>query len=206
MTQQGKDNLFEEHTSEALRDEFFAIINSKSIKTVLQPIISLRDGAIYGFEALSRGPEDSLFQYPNTLFEYADLYNSTWDLELICRVKAIEKAKQLQLTTKLFINVSPKIMQDPKFLKGLTKEYLDSMSLNSENIIFEITEREAVNNISDFTKTIQNYKNQNYMIAIDDAGAGYSGLNLISDLKPHFIKLDMNLIRNIHIDVTKQSL
>ncbi len=206
MTEPGNDNLLDSNTSDIIRDEFFTILNSRSIKTVLQPIISLRDGVIYGFEALSRGPEDSLFQYPNTLFEYADLYNSTWDLELICRIKAIEKAKQLQISTKLFINVSPKIMQDPKFLKGLTKEYLDSMSLNSENIIFEITEREAVNNISDFTKTVQNYKNQNYMIAIDDAGAGFSGLNLISDLKPHFIKLDMNLIRNIHIDVTKQSL
>jgi EAL domain-containing protein (putative c-di-GMP-specific phosphodiesterase class I)/GGDEF domain-containing protein len=186
--------------------EFFEILREKKIETVFQPIISLRDGEIYGHEALSRGPEDSMLRSPDVLFQYAYKNNATWELELICRTKAIENANNLKLEAKLFINVSPNIMQDHKFHKGFTKEYIESTLFDSKNIIFEITEKEAVKNISDFTKTVQNYKNQNYMIAIDDAGAGYSGLNLISDLRPHFIKLDMNLIRNIDTDVTKQSL
>jgi len=189
-----------------LRDEFFTILNDKNIETLLQPIISLRDASVYGFEALSRGPKESSFHFPTTLFEYADKYESTWALESLCRKKALEKAGALQFDSKLFINVSPNIIQDPEFIKGFTKEYLDSISLNSENIIFEITEKEAAQNISNFTEIVNNYQDQQYMIAIDDAGAGYSGLNLISDLKPDFIKLDMKLIRNIHKDVTKQSL
>lgn len=186
--------------------DFFKILKDKTIETVFQPIISLRDGEIYGYEALSRGPQGGELRSPDVLFEYAYNNDATWELELICRTKAIENASRLKIKTKLFINVSPHIMQDQKFQKGFTKEYIDSTLFNSQNIIFEITEKEAVKNIQDFTKTIQNYKNQNYMIAIDDAGAGYSGLNLISDLRPHFIKLDMNLIRNIDTDVTKQSL
>jgi len=107
---------------------------------------------------------------------------------------------------KLFLNVNPNIMHDMKFRQGFTKEYLNKYNINPERLIFEITEREAIKNIADFIRIIQNYKDQNYKIAIDDAGAGYSGLNLISDIKPHFIKLDMNLVRDVDKDVTKQSL
>ena len=192
--------------SNHLREAFFTLLQEKKIETLLQPIVSLRDGSIYGFEALSRGPKESPFHFPATLFDYAEQYKATWDLESLCRKKALEKAGTLELESKLFINVSPKIIQDPKFSKGFTKEYLASVSLNSQNIIFEITEKEAAQNISNFTKILSNYQDQHYKIAIDDAGAGYSGLNLISDLKPDFIKLDMKLIRNIHKDVTKQSL
>jgi diguanylate cyclase/phosphodiesterase len=90
--------------------------------------------------------------------------------------------------------------------KGLPKEYLDKFAIDPKRIIFEITESEAINHLADFIKTIDNYKEQDYRIAIDDAGAGYSGLNLISDIHPNYIKLDMKLIRDIDKDTTKQSL
>lgn len=189
-----------------LKEQFFDILNRKSITTVFQPIISLRDGSIFGYEALSRGPEDTEMQSPNILFEYAEKLEKTWDLELICRTKAIEAFHSLKTKLKLFLNVNPKIIHDIKFKKGFTKEYLFKYGMDPENIIFEITERGSIDNISDLVRTINNYKNQNYKIAIDDAGAGYSGLNMISDINPHFIKLDMNLIRDIDKDVTRQSL
>ena len=107
---------------------------------------------------------------------------------------------------KLFLNVNPNIMHDQNFKQGFTKEYLEKFSIDAQRIVFEITEREAISNMSDFKNTVQNYKNQDYKIAIDDAGAGYSGLNLIAEINPHFIKLDMNLVRDIDKDATKQSL
>ena len=93
-----------------------------------------------------------------------------------------------------------------KFRQGFTKEYLDKFSIDPKNIIFEINEKAAVKNVMEFRKTVNNYKEQNYKIAIDDAGAGYSGLNMISDIHPHFLKLDMNLIRDIDKDHMKQAL
>lgn len=97
-------------------------------------------------------------------------------------------------------------MHDNKFRQGFTKEYLEKFKITPENIIFEITEKSAITNMSDFLLTVSHYKKQKYMIAIDDVGAGYSGLNLISDIKPHYIKIDMKLIRNIHLDNLKYSL
>ncbi len=140
------------------------------------------------------------------LFDYADRYDQLWELELLCRTRALETVCRLQKDFRLFLNVNPNVLHDPEFRKGLTREALEKYSVDPENIIFEITEREAVVNIADFINTVQHYKTQNYKIAIDDAGAGYSGLNMISDIHPHYIKLDMNLIRDIDKDVTRQSL
>lgn len=197
-----------------LRKLFFDIINEGSVTTVFQPIISLRDGAAYGYEALTRGPQNTELHSPIKLFEYAQKYEKIWELEMLCRSKAFESCNvsstketvQPPNDIKLFLNVNPNIMDDMEYKKGFTKEYIEKYSLNPENIIFEITEREAINNVSAFKNTVQNYKKQDYRIAIDDAGAGYCGLNMISDVHPHFIKLDMNLIRNIDKDVTKESL
>lgn len=188
------------------RELFFHIIENKQINIAFQPIISLRDGSVYGYEALCRGPLNTDMQNPGMLFEFAEKYNMIWDLEQLCRSKAFEAAFVLKKDMKLFVNVNPNIMDDIKFKQGFTKEYLELFPINPDNIIFEITEREAIRNISLFVQTVQNYKDQNYKIAIDDAGAGYSGLNLISDIRPHYIKLDMNLIRGVNINNTKQSL
>ncbi len=189
-----------------LRAQFIGILAKGQIRTVFQPIISLHDGAIFGYEALSRGPQGTEMESPGLLFEYAQKYNKLWDLELLCRTKAIEAACALHIQCKLFLNVNPNVMHDIKFKQGFTKEYLSQYAIHAEDVIFEITEKEAISNVSDFIMTIRNYKEQSYKIAIDDAGAGYSGLNLISDICPHFIKIDMNLIRDIDRDATKQSL
>lgn len=184
---------------------FLQILKDKMITPVFQPIVSLRDGSILGYEALSRGPKGK-FESPVALFEAANTHDKLWKLEQICRTKALEAANELQIAGTLFLNVNPNIMQDPKFKTGFTKAYLKNYDYVADNIVFEITEKEAVDNIADFRKTVDNYKAQAYRIAIDDAGAGYSGLNMISDVRPHFIKLDMQLIRNIDRDATKHSL
>ncbi len=196
-------------TNNRIEEEISKILDRKQIKTVFQPIISLRDGSLLGYEALSRVKGDSFIKSPDELFFYAGQCNRLWDLELLCRTKSLESAflnNEHPMDTKLFVNVNPNIMHDVKFRQGFTKEYLSQYGITPENIIFEITERNAVNDMSSFKSTVNHYKEQTYKIAIDDAGAGYSGLNLISDIKPHYIKLDMNLIRNINEDSIKFAL
>jgi EAL domain-containing protein (putative c-di-GMP-specific phosphodiesterase class I)/GGDEF domain-containing protein/CBS domain-containing protein len=182
------------------------IIETSDIQTVFQPIISLRDGAILGYEALSRGPSDTPLQNPDALFSVASHYNRLWDLEQLCRTRALEFAYSNKKAFKLFLNVNPSIIHDEKFKHGFTKEYLRNFNIDPTNIFFEISEKTAVEDLNGFKKTIEHYKSQNYKIAIDDAGAGYSGLNLITDVHPHYIKLDMKLIRNINKDGFKKAL
>ncbi|WP_222122607.1 bifunctional diguanylate cyclase/phosphodiesterase [Bacillus sp. FJAT-22090] len=187
-------------------DLFLYILEEKAIQTVFQPIISLQNSQIYGYEALTRGPENTVLENPELLFDYAMKQGQLWELENLCRANALKCANDLNAGGKLFLNVNPNIMNDPKFKEGFTKEFLSYFQIDSDSIVFEITEREAINNLKDFINTIEHYKKQFYQIAIDDVGAGYSGLNVITDVRPHFIKLDMKLIRGIDKDRTKQLL
>ena len=190
---------------EALDD----IINNKQIKTVFQPIISLSDGSILGHEALSRITCTGAIDNPEMLFSIAGDYNRLWDLELLCRTTALEAAYKFMMPPYnkiLFLNVNPNTMHDEKFIKGFTKEFLMQFQMKPQNVIFEITERNVILDMNGFMATIDHYRSQDYKIAIDDAGAGYSGLNLISDINPDYIKLDMNLIRRVDSDGLKRAL
>ncbi len=185
------------------------VINNKQIITVFQPIISLRDGSVLGHEALSRIACSSIIQSPEMLFSAAGEYNRLWELELLCRTTALEAAYKFMIppySKMLFINVNPNTMHDEKFIKGFTREFLNQFQIRPENLIFEITERNVILDMGGFISTIDHYRSQDYKIAIDDAGAGYSGLNLISDINPSFIKLDMKLIRGINSDQLKYAL
>ncbi|MBR0598692.1 GGDEF domain-containing protein [Sinanaerobacter chloroacetimidivorans] len=185
------------------------IIEQKQIRTVFQPIISLRDGSVLGHEALSRITCDCEIKNPDMLFAAASEYNRLWDLELLCRTTALEAAYKFMIppySKKLFINVNPNTMHDENFKKGFTKSFLLQYEIVPNNVIFEITERNVITDMTGFRATINHYKGQDYKIAIDDAGAGYSGLNLISDVNPNYIKLDRKLISNIDKDSLKFAL
>ncbi len=187
-------------------DELMEILQKGDITTVFQPIISLKDGELLGYEALSRGPEKSVFQNPEKLFEFARIFGRLWELELLCRLKALENISKYSPDFHIFLNVDPRIIDDEKFRKGFTKDFVKKYNLNPQKVVFEITEKNSIVDIESFKKVIENYKDQGYNIAIDDTGSGYSGLKLITEIHPHFIKLDMNLIRDIDKDGLKYAL
>lgn len=194
------------NTPNELEKQLVEIIEKSNIRVVFQPIVSLRDGSVLGYEALSRGPVNTSLQNPDTLFGVAAECGKLWELEQLCRTKALESAYKSGSEIKLFLNVNPDVIHDEKFKRGFTKEYLKIFKINPENIYFEITEKSAISDLYGFKKAIEHYKRQNYKIAIDDAGAGYSGLNMITDIHPHFIKLDMRLIHEIDKDEYKKTL
>jgi diguanylate cyclase (GGDEF)-like protein len=182
------------------------IIIQEQITAHYQPIISLHNGEIIGYEALSRGPVDTPFHSPLALIEAAEAEGCVWELEMLFRKKAIENAITLPSNRLLFLNVDPNVFREPSYTKGFTKKYLEKYRIDSKNIVFEITERTAIEDYATFTALTSHYKSQNYKIAIDDMGSGYSGLKTISEVKPEYVKLDMDLIRNIDSDSFKQSM
>lgn len=182
------------------------ILKQRSIRTVFQPIFDVKNSKIIGYEALSRGPKGSILERPDVLFEAAREFNMLWELEFLCRSLAIERASEKGLDKFLFLNVDPRIIRDEKFKRGFTNTFLKSYNIEPEKIIFEITEKTAIEDYKAFKEVLDHYVRQGYKIAIDDTGAGYSGMRLITETKPQFIKLDMELIRDIDKDSFKQAL
>ena len=187
-------------------NELENILATQSIHAVFQPIISLVDGGVFGYEALSRGPQGSFLEKPDDLFPVAEQFNKVWELEFLCRSKAFARANGLPKDKMLFINVDPKIIDDPRFQKGVTLDMLAHYKIDASNIIFEITEKNSIEDYKSFRKVLDNYTSQGYKIAIDDTGSGYSGLKLLAEIRPQFIKIDMDLVRDIDKDVIKQAL
>lgn len=183
------------------------IIENRRIRSVFQPIVSLRDGSILGFETLSRIEGKTEITNIEILFEQAVLNERIWELEQLCRVQSLRTLhRNGNYQKKLFLNVNPLIIHDAKFRCGFTKEYLDRYHISPEQVIIEITENSSVADNEAFRGSVAHYKEQGYEIAMDDVGSCYSGLNLICDIKPHYIKLDRTLIQGIQSDRTKRAL
>ncbi|WMJ77778.1 MULTISPECIES: EAL domain-containing protein [unclassified Sedimentibacter] len=119
--------------SQKIQEDLNYIIDNKLIKTVFQPIVSLRDGSIFGHEALSRITCKDSIKNPDQLFTEAAKHNCLWQLELLCRTKALEAAFVHMVppyNKKLFINVNPYTMNDESFKRGFTREFLMQYSID----------------------------------------------------------------------------
>lgn len=183
-------------------EEIYRIIREGRIYPVFQPVVSLKNGRILAYEALSRIEGESAFSDIECLFEQSKNFGCTWELEQLCRRRALSVVAKEEIIknekAKLFLNVSPYIIYDEKFRAGFTKEYLKRYQISPSQVVFEITEREAVEDMETFSQVMEHYKKQNYEIAMDDVGSGYSGLSLICEVEPHYIKLDRKLVEDIH--------
>lgn len=78
--------------------------------------------------------------------------------------------------------------------------------LREEQIVFEITERQSIDDFEAFKMALLHYRRQGYLVAIDDAGAGYSSLQAIAELEPDFIKLDKSLIKGFEKNHVKAAI
>ncbi|MDR0746395.1 MAG: GGDEF domain-containing protein [Helicobacteraceae bacterium] len=182
------------------------IIEEELITTVFQPIVSLSDGKVFAYEALSRIVDKELEINIETMFKIADAMRRSWELETLCRTKALNNAARKPKEAKLFLNVNANIIYDEKFIGGFTTKRLLEYKFDPSDIAFEITERTMPSRPDAFLTAINHYKEQNYAIAIDDVGSGFSGLNLIVEANPNFLKMDMSLVRDIDKDNIKISL
>ena len=186
--------------------EFEKILKDREIRTLFQPIVSLKNGDVLGYEALSRGPEGSKFESAPSLFGAGRKYKRSWELERICRQKAIEKVSKLSIAYKVFINVDPRIILEDGFKKGITHKLLNDYGVDPSSVVFELTEASSIMDFDVLRDAVSHYIKQGYKIAVDDLGEGYSGLKILAEAHPDFMKIDMSLIRSIEKKPINQAL
>jgi EAL domain-containing protein (putative c-di-GMP-specific phosphodiesterase class I)/GGDEF domain-containing protein len=173
------------------------ILLAEEIRTVFQPIVELKTRATLGFEALSRGPAGTAQQNPIDLFDAAEETRLTFELDRHCRRRAMRTARNLPTPYQLFINVFPASVYDPDFQGASLIQLLEGLGLSPDRIVLEVSEKYAIKNYTMFVEALQNFTQMGFSIAVDDIGAGFSGLEKIAHLQPGYLKFDIQLVREI---------
>ena len=158
-----------------------------------QPIVDIRTRDSIAYEALVRGPGNQSAFHIFSQVKPENLY--IFDRE--CRVYAIALAARLGLACDLNLNLLPKSLYSAKDNILSTIEAAHQNNIALERIVLEVTEGEVIGDQSRFNELVNEYRSMGLRVAIDDFGAGYSGLNLLADFQPEQLKLDKELVRGI---------
>jgi EAL domain-containing protein (putative c-di-GMP-specific phosphodiesterase class I) len=186
--------------------ELRAIVREGRVSTHYQPIVDLEDGSIMGYEALTRGPLNTAFEGPKSLFSCSHGARLSGELDALCRRTALRNARGFDPAKKLFLNALPETLGAPGFLDPGMRAALEEAALRPRNLVLEITERTAIEDFEVFGRELDGLRRQGFLVAIDDVGTGYSSLQAVSELQADFLKIDMALIKNLHQSLIKQDL
>ena len=176
-----------------------SIIDKRQITAHFQPILDLHHGTVLAWEVFSRGPE--VLSSPAEIFAKAEALGVLPELESLCRnitLRTIARLPSPLRSRSFFINVSPSAASDCDLLDRHMRADLARLGLDQRNFVIEITERRSLVDYAAFELQIRHYAEQGFKIALDDLGAGHSGLVTLVSCSPHFMKLDMKLSRDIH--------
>jgi EAL domain-containing protein (putative c-di-GMP-specific phosphodiesterase class I) len=180
------------------------ILADKNITTVFQPIFNIQREIVVGYEALTRGPIGSELYSPEILFEQATQYGLLSQLELLCRANAIKRFAELKLQGKLFLNVSPAVMLAKAHPSGETIKLVEQAGLSCQQVVIELSEKYPFPNTDVLRSALDKYRQFGFDVAIDDLGAGYSGLKQWSYLRPEIVKIDRYFIDQCDKDAMKR--
>jgi len=181
-----------------------SILTQSGLHSLFQPIISLSERRILGYEALTRGPSNSPLHSPIALFAVARQAGRLNELEIACRQSACRRFNEQQLPGKLFLNISPESLLEAAHQPGRTLQLLQDFGIPPSQVVIELTEQTPIDDFQLLQTALHHYRAMGFSIALDDLGAGYSSLRLWSELRPDYVKIDRHFIDGIHQDALKR--
>lgn len=184
--------------------EFQRLLLQRDLHILFQPITDLRRRRMLGYEALVRGPEGSALHGAAALFDTARQTHMLAELEYLCRELAIREFVQHRLPGKLFLNISPLCLTDPQHPQGETLRILEREGLAPSRVVIELSEHDPTPDRELLAQATRHYAGMGFGIAIDDLGAGHSGLRLWSELRPDYVKIDRHFVENLNQDRIKR--
>jgi EAL domain-containing protein (putative c-di-GMP-specific phosphodiesterase class I) len=171
-----------------------------SLWMAYQPIVHAATGSLFGHEALLRSDDPTLAN-PGAFLDAAERLGRVHDLGRAVRRKASEPMHRLPPPALLFINLHAAELNDETLVSASAP-----LTAIAPRVVLEITERASLDAIDDVPARVARLRELGFRIAIDDLGAGYSGLTSFARLSPEFVKLDMSLVRGVHEDPVKRKL
>ncbi len=188
--------------AEAALDRLLA---GAGLSMVVQPIVDVRSGAVHAYEALARFEDPNVNGGPLHWFALAEQLGRRAELERACLRLALELFPRRPAGTSLSINLSA-----PVLLEASTMEMLmgavTSPTDDLDGLIVEITEETLVHSDRHLREAIAPLRARGVCLAVDDMGAGYSGLRQVTSVRPGYLKLDRSLVSDIDSDGERAAL
>ena len=188
------------------QEEFNNLMDKHLVRYMLQPIISVSDGGIFGYEMLMRS-EVELFKSPADILKMAHSQSKLYDLEVMTWFEAmktfvnLKEYGMLSNESKVFINsVSNQLMQ-PDMIRLFEKTYSPYL----QYIVCELTEEDQRDSSITHDKT-ELFRNWNSMIAIDDYGCGYNSEAILLETSPDIVKIDISIVHGVDSDEDRRQL
>lgn len=167
---------------------------------VFQPIVSWPTRKTFGYEALMRSGEP-LLPHPGAMLDAAERLDRVNDLGRHVRGAVAAAAETLPQGVILFVNLHTRDLNDDElFAKDAP------LTRFASRVVLEITERASLHDIRDVQARVERLRRIGFRVAIDDLGAGYAGLTSFALLQPEVVKLDMSIVRDVHLSPTKRTL
>jgi diguanylate cyclase (GGDEF)-like protein len=177
-----------------------------TLTTHFQPIVHLPSASIFGYEALTRGPRRTELEAPYALFSSAEEVGLLFEVDRACFRMALRNARGVSPTHRLFLNLLPLSFYDETFIEHEVDRLVAQAGLTPANVVFEITERLAIENFGSFRRSLGRAISRGYGVAIDDVGTRHANLEAVIALRPNFIKLSDVLTRGVARQAAKREM
>ncbi|SCK28981.1 GGDEF domain-containing protein [Vogesella sp. LIG4] len=179
------------------------IVCGQLVQVVFQPIVYLGTGGLVGYEALVRGPSDSLLYSPVALFEQAAQSGMLAALDRMCVTVVLREFARRHLPGTLFVNVIPDTLLDGHLRAAELRDMLAANGLDPSRVVLELTEMRPQAGYRALCQVADELRREGVRLALDDLGEGFSNLRLWSELRPDLVKLDKYFVQQIHLDPLK---
>lgn len=199
---QAFDNIVAEKPALWIHD----VIRNEQIKMMYQPIVSLSDKAVVGYEMLARASrEDGTLIPPTTLFDAARAQSELFRLDRTCRIQGIRAGQSLEDEQLIFINFIPTSIYIPEHCLQTTMKAASQYGIAHSRVVFEVVETELVSDLEHLKRILRFYRKEGFRYALDDVGEGYNDIKMLAAMEPDVVKLDRKFVQDIHLDAEKRA-
>ena len=179
------------------------VIFKNNVTFHVQPIVT-RNQEVFAYEMLARFQDDYGYSVaPKEVFAAAKKRNRTYALDRVCRLAAVRSAASIH--KKVFINFIPTSIYSPEHCLRTTVQLASQLGIPFSQLVFEVVETESVDDIEHLKRILTYYRERGLHYALDDVGEGFSTIEVLEQLMPNYMKLDMKFVHGVSDDLTKQA-
>lgn len=171
-----------------------------------QPIVSTNSGRCFGVEALLRGAQRAGFDSIDHVFDTAFDLDALCDVDILLKQRAFRKFSEIpnSQSLRLFFNIDNRLLGRPDYRPNRTLAAVKDSGLPMSNLVLEVSERKHVDYVAGAYETLRSYRTSTIQVALDDFGTGFSGLALLYDTHPDFLKIDRYFVSELATDQKKK--